>query len=230
MSVVLTNLHWTGRNSPSAEHCGGLFSPNPCRMRRSRISQFPGPNEKRGNVYLCVNFPQTAEWSPSCLKGGYIEQGHWGHRLVFMKSGELDSIILLVPIHTKPFKPTNPIILLNITYTVLAFLFVWCHKSPFPLDQHTSTAPAPCHTAPHRKPLNPGTEGCRRCCCCWCIGSPRFSAFAAGKRTSLEYQREALLDKGSCWALNNFLRQHLRVLRITSSKSATQVAWRHWWT
>lgn len=139
------------------------------------------------------------------------------HHLVFMKSRELDSVILSVPIHTKPLKPTNPIILLNITYTVLAFLFVWCHKSPFPLDLHTSTAPALCHTAPGRKPLNPGTEGCRRCCCHWCIGSPRSSAFAAGKRTSLWYQRGALLEEGSCWTLSPLLRQHLSFLRITSS-------------
>lgn len=36
---------------------------------------------KKGNVYLCINFPQIAEWPPCCLKGGYIhyiEQEHWG--------------------------------------------------------------------------------------------------------------------------------------------------------
>lgn len=164
------------------------------------------------------------------------------HHLVFMKSRELDSIILWVPIDTKPFKPTKPIILLNITYTVLAFLFVWCHKSPFLLDLHTSTAPAPCHTAPHQKPPSPGTEGCRRCCCCWCICSPRSSASAAGKRTSLKYQRRALLEEGSCWALNHLLSlwylfiylYHLFICLAEfsqkSSECATQVAWGHGWT
>lgn len=147
-----------------------------------------------------------------------------------MKSRELDSVILRVSIYTKPFKLTKPIILWNITYTVLAFLFVWCHKSPFLLDLHTSTAPAPRHTAPRQKPLSPGTEGCRRYCCCWCICSPRSSAFAAGKRTSLKHQRGALLEEGSCWALNHLLRQHVSFLRTTSSEPATQVAWGHWWT
>lgn len=41
----------------------------------------PDLMRKRGNIYLSINLPQTAEWPPCCLKGGYIhyiDQGHWG--------------------------------------------------------------------------------------------------------------------------------------------------------
>lgn len=51
MSVVLTNLHWTGINSPSAAHWGGDLSPTPWRRRRLRISQLRGPKHIHAKLF-----------------------------------------------------------------------------------------------------------------------------------------------------------------------------------
>lgn len=81
---------------------------------------------KRGHVYLCINFPQTAEWPPCCWKGGYthyIEQEHWGASSCFYEQQGTGLNKLIGPSSHQAFQ----------TYKTHCFVEYYLHCAGFPL-------------------------------------------------------------------------------------------------